>query len=72
LWVCDDGHGFDPTGKTSGIGLIGMRERMRAVQGDFQIISAPDAGTEIHAAVAFPSPQPLSEVIKQLKAGTIQ
>jgi PAS domain S-box-containing protein len=72
LSVCDDGHGFDPTGKTSGIGLIGMRERMRAVQGDFQIISAPDAGTEIHAAVAFPSPQPLSEVIKQLKAGTIQ
>jgi PAS domain S-box-containing protein len=71
LSVRDDGHGFDPTGKTSGIGLIGMRERMRAVRGDFQIISAPDAGTEIHATVTFPSPLPLSAVIKQLKAGTI-
>jgi len=72
LLVCDDGNGFDPTAKTSGIGLIGMRERMRAVQGDFQIISAPGAATEIHATVTFPTPLPLGAVIRQLKAGTIQ
>lgn len=72
LLVCDDGCGFDPAGKTSGIGLIGMRERMRAVLGDFQIISAPGAGTEIHAMVAFPAPGRDHLQVKKLSAGTLQ
>jgi len=72
LLVCDDGSGFDPSSKTSGIGLIGMRERMRAVLGDFQIISAPGAGTEIHATVSFPAPARDQLQIKKLSAGTVQ
>ena len=72
LLVCDDGSGFDPSSKTSGIGLIGMRERMRAVLGDFQIISAPGAGTEIHATVTFPGPARDQLQIKKLSAGTVQ
>lgn len=72
LLVCDDGSGFDPSSKTSGIGLIGMRERMRAVLGDFQIISAPGAGTEIHATVTFPAPARDQLQIKQQSAGTVQ
>ena len=72
LLVCDDGCGFDPCGKTSGIGLIGMRERMRAVLGDFQIITAPGAGTKIHATVAFPTPSQDHLPFKNLSAGTLQ
>jgi PAS domain S-box-containing protein len=72
LLVCDDGSGFDPSSKTSGIGLIGMRERMRAVMGDFQIISAPGGGTEIHATVSFAAPARDQLQIKKLGAGTVQ
>jgi len=72
LLVCDDGGGFNPAGKTSGIGLIGMRERLRAIQGDFQIISAAGAGTEIHATVALPVPEQACLPIGQLRAGSVQ
>jgi PAS domain S-box-containing protein len=72
LLVCDDGGGFDPSSKTSGIGLIGMRERMRAVLGDFQIISAAGAGTEIHATVTFPASARDQLQIKKQSAGTVQ
>jgi PAS domain S-box-containing protein len=72
LLVCDDGCGFDPASKTSGIGLIGMRERMRAILGDFQTISAAGAGTEIHATVAFPVPLRESSPVKQMRAGSVQ
>jgi PAS domain S-box-containing protein len=71
LLIRDDGCGFDPSGKTGGIGLVGMRERMRAVLGDFQIISAPGAGTEIHATVAIPANGRDPVQIKKLGAGTL-
>ena len=72
LLICDDGSGFDPACKTSGIGLIGMRERMRAILGDFQIISAPGAGTEIHATVTLPATENDRRLVKQLPAGPVQ
>jgi signal transduction histidine kinase len=71
LLICDDGSGFDPAGKTSGIGLIGMRERMRAILGDFQIISAAGAGSEIHATVALPAAEPEHRLVKHLRAGPV-
>jgi PAS domain S-box-containing protein len=72
LVICDDGSGFDASGKTGGIGLIGMRERMRAVTGDFQIISAPGAGTEIHATVSLLMPTETAPELKKLRAGSVQ
>ena len=63
LVVCDDGQGFDPSVRSSGIGLIGMRERLRAVGGEFQMISAPEGGTEIHATVTF-QPQTLGVALQ--------
>lgn len=71
LMVCDNGRGFDPGRRTAGIGLIGMRERMRAVRGDFQIISTPGGGTEIHAKVTLPAPAPQPQRI-QFDSGTVQ
>lgn len=55
LGVYDDGRGFDAGSRSGGIGLVGMRERLRSVGGEFQIISAPGAGTEIHATVTLPA-----------------
>ena len=51
LSIRDDGTGFDPDNKNDGmhLGLMSMRERMRLVNGTFEIISAPDKGTTISA-----------------------
>jgi signal transduction histidine kinase len=53
LRVQDDGRGMNaedpPKGKT--FGLIGMRERIYALGGQFQVKSAPGQGTTIEAAV---------------------
>jgi signal transduction histidine kinase len=72
LVIRDDGSGFDTAGKTGGIGLIGMRERMRAVLGDFQIVSAPGSGTEIHATVTLAAQAWERSQIKKLSAGSVQ
>jgi signal transduction histidine kinase len=49
--VQDDGHGFSP-GEARGIGLLGMRERVEELDGDFAIVSTPGTGTLIR--VKFP------------------
>ncbi len=54
LVVTDCGAGFN-TGNVSesGLGLISMRERLRLVDGEFSIESAPGQGTRITARVPF-------------------
>lgn len=54
--IRDDGRGFDVAAVLDrrgdrGLGLIGMRERLNAVGGQFSINSAPGRGTEIRVAV---------------------
>lgn len=53
LQVVDAGAGFDVelTGTDAGIGLVGMRERLRLVGGRISVLSAPGRGTEILAEV---------------------
>ena len=53
LRIADAGIGFDPTLRNthSGIGLMGMRERLRLVGGVISVRSAPSQGTEILAQV---------------------
>ncbi|MGD9000645.1 MAG: PAS domain S-box protein, partial [Granulosicoccaceae bacterium] len=41
----DDGKGMDPDQPTNGFGLVGMRERILAVGGEFNIDSSPGKGT---------------------------
>lgn len=44
--VEDNGKGFDVHGlRTHGLGLVGMEERVRALQGRFTILSQPGKGT---------------------------
>ena len=45
--VEDDGHGFDPTTATAGLGLVGMRERVELTGGRLEIQSRP--GTRVSA-----------------------
>ena len=45
--VHDDGRGFDAFIKTPGLGLLGMTERVRALQGTMSVSSEPGSGTEI-------------------------
>jgi PAS domain S-box-containing protein len=57
LRVSDAGRGFDPGLQNghSGIGLIGMRERLRLVGGALVVKSEPERGTEIFAEVPLAS-----------------
>ncbi len=45
--VHDDGRGFDALLKTPGLGLLGMTERVRALQGRMSVSSEPGRGTLI-------------------------
>jgi signal transduction histidine kinase len=55
--VGDDGRGFDPAGVVpaadgeSGIGLVGMRERLRLLGGRLEIESAPGGPTTVRATL---------------------
>jgi PAS domain S-box-containing protein len=57
LEVSDEGVGFEPdlVMKKHGLGLIGMMERMRLVDGECTIESRPGAGTRIRARVPLQS-----------------
>jgi two-component system sensor histidine kinase TtrS len=45
--VQDNGAGFDPQATGGGFGLIGMRERVEAKQGNFTLSTMPGNGTRI-------------------------
>jgi PAS domain S-box-containing protein len=49
--VADDGPGFDPREQSSGFGLASMRDRIAAVGGELEIISAPGQGSRIRGIV---------------------
>ncbi len=54
LVVRDNGVGFKSgTLRTQGVGLAGMRERMRAVRGNFSVESEPGKGTSVCAEVSL-------------------
>jgi two-component system sensor histidine kinase UhpB len=51
ITIADDGVGTDPNAGTRGLGLIGMRERLAALDGGMEIISAPRKGFELRARI---------------------
>lgn len=50
LTIRDDGKGFDPE-RSRGLGILGMKERLRLLHGLLTIESAPGTGTSIAASV---------------------
>jgi signal transduction histidine kinase len=57
LAVSDSGAGFDSEAATNdrGLGLIGMQERLKLLEGTVSIESQPQRGTTIHACVPLSS-----------------
>ena len=51
LTISDDGRGFDPTGKTGGMGLDNMRHRAKQLGGKLSIESQPGRGTVVLCVV---------------------
>ena len=49
--VSDDGAGTPRERDSDGIGITGMRDRIEAVGGEFEIVSTPGQGTAIHATI---------------------
>lgn len=49
--VIDDGRGFDREAPRNGLGLAGMRERVAALEGAFEVRSEPGAGTTVAASL---------------------
>jgi signal transduction histidine kinase len=47
----DDGAGFDPAVRTTGFGLVGMRERAELLGGTLRIESTPEQGTAVSARI---------------------
>jgi PAS domain S-box-containing protein len=51
LRVKDNGKGYDKHQASGGIGMLGMRERAVAINGNFAVRSSPDDGTEIYVTL---------------------
>jgi two-component system, NarL family, sensor histidine kinase UhpB len=56
VMITDDGLGVDLTTPTSGLGLIGMRERIAALEGTLEMTSSPGCGFQLRAAIPLMSP----------------
>ncbi len=54
--VFDDGRGFDlAQARGRGLGLLSMRERVTLLGGQFNVVTAPGAGTRVYAVVTSPA-----------------
>ena len=59
LTIQDDGVGFAPENRSSGLGLIGIEERVRELGGSLAIFSQPQKGTLVRVGIPLP-PQEVS------------
>jgi signal transduction histidine kinase len=53
--ITDDGKGFDPA-RTRGMGLLGMEERVKRLNGKFSVESQPGRGATISVDLPLPTP----------------
>lgn len=53
LVVADAGRGFEVEGKSTGFGLIGIRERVHLLKGNMNLQSTPDSGTRLEVRVPY-------------------
>jgi signal transduction histidine kinase len=65
--VSDDGVGLDPAHRRNGLGLRGIDERVKELQGTMTISREPRRGTTL--AVRFPLPPRVTEVALARAAG---
>jgi len=58
LTVQDDGVGFEPQAVSGGLGLLGIEERVRELDGSLRIISAPGRGAILKVEVPLTAETP--------------
>lgn len=58
LAIEDDGVGVDLCALTTGLGLVGMRERAELLGGAFHVASEPGRGFSLHASVPVSATEP--------------
>ncbi len=51
LVIEDNGRGIDSAGASKGLGLIGIRERVETLGGEFRLFSGPGKGTSVRVAL---------------------
>jgi PAS domain S-box-containing protein len=56
LQLADDGRGFEPEAEHEGFGLVGMKERVNQIGGQFILRSKEGQGTEILIILSNPTP----------------
>ncbi len=56
LTIADNGAGMSAEDASTGIGILGMRDRIEAVGGRFKIVSRLGRGTSIHATICDEGP----------------
>src|SRR6266478_4938143 len=71
LVISDNGHGFDLKANSDGIGLVGMRERLRAVGGEFIFFFKQKTAYEIHASVPLTTPVKELNTSRRAAAGSV-
>ncbi len=54
LLIKDNGQGFNPAQNSTGFGILGMRERALALNGQFNLVSEPGAGCLITVQIPLP------------------
>ena len=59
VWVIDDGVGLDPVRRRTGLGLRGIEERVKELDGTVTISREPAGGTNL--AIRLPVPVPMGE-----------
>jgi signal transduction histidine kinase len=70
--IRDDGTGFDPTTRTEGFGVLGMRERAALLHGTLEIESAPGHGTTVRCTLPVqrrPQPDPANSRPQRQRTG---
>jgi signal transduction histidine kinase len=58
LRIADNGHGFDLSQTTGGLGLRNIRERVTRLNGQISIFSQPGQGTRLEAIIPYPLEEP--------------
>jgi len=53
LRITDNGVGFDPATRGNGYGLLGIRERIANLGGQFKLDAAPGRGTQLFVSVPY-------------------
>jgi signal transduction histidine kinase len=67
--ITDNGKGFQPERSAHGkknrrLGLLGMRERVEMVRGQFSVASTPGKGTTIEAQFPFIASMPQPKALR--------